>query len=89
VRCRLLGYPEHEKAYRFEEIKSGHVLVSRDARFMEDVLDGGRRSLDKDVATGKVSMRRTKFAKDILLSRQRLDQLRHTSNRYELQVLDS
>uniref|UniRef100_A0AAV1TPS2 Reverse transcriptase Ty1/copia-type domain-containing protein n=1 Tax=Peronospora matthiolae TaxID=2874970 RepID=A0AAV1TPS2_9STRA len=31
------------KAYRFEEIKSGRVLVSRDAQFMEDVFDSGRR----------------------------------------------
>ncbi|POM66197.1 Putative retroelement, partial [Phytophthora palmivora] len=44
VRCRFLGYSEHEKAYRFEEIKSGRVLVSRDAQFMEDVFDGGRRN---------------------------------------------
>ncbi|KAG6613804.1 Retrovirus-related Pol polyprotein from transposon TNT 1-94 [Phytophthora cinnamomi] len=43
VRCRFLGYSEHEKAYRFEEIESGRVLVSRDAQFMEDVFDGGRR----------------------------------------------
>ena len=38
-----------EKAYRFEEIKSGRVLVSRDAQFMEDVFDGGRRSYDEEV----------------------------------------
>uniref|UniRef100_A0AAV1TL77 CCHC-type domain-containing protein n=1 Tax=Peronospora matthiolae TaxID=2874970 RepID=A0AAV1TL77_9STRA len=31
------------KADRFEEIKSGRVLVSRDAQFMEDVFDSGRR----------------------------------------------
>ncbi|KAG4222626.1 hypothetical protein PC116_g28900 [Phytophthora cactorum] len=43
VRCRFLGYSEHEKAYRFEELESGRVLVSRDAQFMEDVFDGGRR----------------------------------------------
>jgi transposase InsO family protein len=49
VRCRFLGYSEHEKAYRFEELESGRVLVSRDAQFMEDVFDGGRRSYDQEV----------------------------------------
>ncbi|KAG2977372.1 hypothetical protein PC121_g23375 [Phytophthora cactorum] len=49
VRYRFLGYSEHEKAYRFEEIKRGRVLVSRDAQFMEDVFDGGRRSYDREV----------------------------------------
>lgn len=44
VRCRFLEYSEHEKAYRFETIETGRVLVSRDATFMEDVFDGGRRS---------------------------------------------
>uniref|UniRef100_H3H9T3 Integrase catalytic domain-containing protein n=1 Tax=Phytophthora ramorum TaxID=164328 RepID=H3H9T3_PHYRM len=43
VRCRFLGYSEHEKAYRFEELESSRVLVSRDAQFMEDVFDSGRR----------------------------------------------
>uniref|UniRef100_H3H767 Reverse transcriptase Ty1/copia-type domain-containing protein n=1 Tax=Phytophthora ramorum TaxID=164328 RepID=H3H767_PHYRM len=43
VRCRFLGYSEHEKAYRFEELESSRVLVSRDAQFMEDVFDNGRR----------------------------------------------
>ena len=42
VRCRFLGYSEHEKAYRFEEVDSNRVLVSRDAKFMEDTFDGGR-----------------------------------------------
>ncbi|KAG6616420.1 Gag-pol Polyprotein [Phytophthora cinnamomi] len=50
VRCRFLGYSEHEKAYRFEEIKSGRVLVSRDAQFMEDVFDSGRRNFDQEEA---------------------------------------
>lgn len=45
VRCRFLGYSEHEKAYRFEEVESGRVLVSRDAKFMEDTFDSGRRGL--------------------------------------------
>ncbi|KAG6590589.1 Gag-Pol polyprotein [Phytophthora cinnamomi] len=53
VRCRFLGYSEHEKAYRFEEIESGRVLVSRDAQFMEDVFDGGRRKYaTKEVVIG-------------------------------------
>ncbi|GMF72324.1 unnamed protein product [Phytophthora fragariaefolia] len=50
VRCRFLAYSEHEKAYRFEEMKSGRVLVNRDAQFMEDVFDGGRRRLDQEEA---------------------------------------
>ncbi|KAG6604645.1 Gag-pol Polyprotein [Phytophthora cinnamomi] len=53
VRCRFLGYSEHEKAYRFEEIESGRVLVSHDAQFMEDVFDGGRRKYaTKEVVIG-------------------------------------
>ena len=48
VRCRFFGYSKHEEAYRFEEIKSDRVLVSRDAQFMEDVFDGGRRSHDQE-----------------------------------------
>uniref|UniRef100_A0AAV1VDM7 CCHC-type domain-containing protein n=1 Tax=Peronospora matthiolae TaxID=2874970 RepID=A0AAV1VDM7_9STRA len=42
---KLCMTPEasNEKAYRFEKIKSGRVLVSRDAQFMEDVFDSGRR----------------------------------------------
>ncbi|KAF1316242.1 Integrase catalytic core protein, partial [Globisporangium splendens] len=43
TRCRFLGYSEHEKAYRFEDIASGRVFVSRDAKFMEDVFDDGQR----------------------------------------------
>ncbi|KAJ8542605.1 hypothetical protein ON010_g12207 [Phytophthora cinnamomi] len=40
-------------AYRFEEIESGGVLVSRDAQFMEDVFDGGRRKYaSKEVVIG-------------------------------------
>ena len=48
VRCRFIGYADHEKAYRFEEIKSGRVLVSRDAQLMEDVFDSGRRDYAQD-----------------------------------------
>ncbi|KAG6590646.1 Retrovirus-related Pol polyprotein from transposon TNT 1-94 [Phytophthora cinnamomi] len=52
VRCRFLGY-SGTKAYRFEEIESGRVLVSRDAQFMEDVFDGGRRKYaTKEVVIG-------------------------------------
>ena len=43
TRCRCLGYSEHEKAYRFEDVASGRVFVSRDAKFMEDVFDDGQR----------------------------------------------
>uniref|UniRef100_A0AAV1ULL7 CCHC-type domain-containing protein n=1 Tax=Peronospora matthiolae TaxID=2874970 RepID=A0AAV1ULL7_9STRA len=40
----------NEKAYRFEEIKSGRVLVSRDAQFMEDVFDEEEENVrDKDM----------------------------------------
>ncbi|CAH0517399.1 unnamed protein product [Peronospora belbahrii] len=42
IRCRFIGYSDHEKAYRFEELDSGRVLVSRDAQFMENVFDGGK-----------------------------------------------
>ena len=42
IRCRFLGYSEHEKAYRLEEVKTGRVLVSRDAKFMEDTFDSER-----------------------------------------------
>uniref|UniRef100_A0AAV1U2T2 Reverse transcriptase Ty1/copia-type domain-containing protein n=1 Tax=Peronospora matthiolae TaxID=2874970 RepID=A0AAV1U2T2_9STRA len=40
--CRFLGYSDHEKAYRFEEISSSRILVSRDAQFMEDTFDSGK-----------------------------------------------
>ncbi|OWY95848.1 Integrase, catalytic core protein, partial [Phytophthora megakarya] len=40
---QLNGVADHEKAYRFEELDSGRVFVTRDAQFMEDVFDGGRR----------------------------------------------
>ena len=40
--CRFLGYSEHEKAYRFEELSTGRVVVSRDAQFMEDTFDNGK-----------------------------------------------
>ncbi|KAJ8566600.1 hypothetical protein ON010_g6522 [Phytophthora cinnamomi] len=53
IPVRPSSYSEHEKAYRFEEIESGRVLVSRDAQFMEDVFDGGRRKYaTKEVVIG-------------------------------------
>ncbi|KAL7996846.1 putative integrase, catalytic core, ribonuclease H-like superfamily [Plasmopara halstedii] len=30
--CRFVGYSEHEKSYRFESIKTGRVVISRDAK---------------------------------------------------------
>ena len=42
VHCQFIGYSDHEKAYRFEEIRSGRVLVSRDAQFMENIFDSER-----------------------------------------------
>ena len=42
IHCRFMGYADHEKAYRFEEIKSGRVMVIGDAQFMENVFDIGR-----------------------------------------------
>lgn len=40
--CRLLGYSDHEKAYRLEGLSSRRILVSRDAQFMEDNFDSGK-----------------------------------------------
>ena len=51
ARCRFLGYSEHEKAYRFEEIQGGRVFVSRDAQFMEDSFDTGSRAYCYDQAS--------------------------------------
>ncbi|KAF1332517.1 reverse transcriptase, partial [Globisporangium splendens] len=42
VLCRFLGYSDHEKTYRFEELSSNRIVVSRDAQFMEDTLDSGK-----------------------------------------------
>ncbi|KAF1332324.1 Integrase catalytic core protein, partial [Globisporangium splendens] len=42
VLCRFLGYSDHEKAYRFEELSSSRIAVSRDAQFMEDTFDSGK-----------------------------------------------
>ena len=40
--CRFLGYSEHEKAYRFEDLSSGRIIISRDAKFMEDTFTSGK-----------------------------------------------
>ena len=40
--CKFIGYSEHEKAYRFEELSTGRVILSRDAQFMEDTFDNGK-----------------------------------------------
>ena len=31
---RFLGYSDHEKAYRFEDLSSERIVISRDAQFM-------------------------------------------------------
>lgn len=36
-------HSDREKAYRFKELESCRVLVSRDANFMENVFDTGKR----------------------------------------------
>ena len=41
--CRFLGYAEHEKSYRFEEVSTGKIKVSRDAQFKEDTFEDGVR----------------------------------------------
>ncbi|CAI5717293.1 unnamed protein product [Hyaloperonospora brassicae] len=43
VLCLFLGYSDHEKAYRFEELSSSRIVVSRDAQFMEYTFDSGKR----------------------------------------------
>ena len=50
VHCRFIGYSDHEKSYRFEEIRSRLVLVSRDAQFMGHLFDSGRRDYVPDEA---------------------------------------
>ena len=42
--CRFLGYSNHEKAYRFEKLSSGRLVVSRDVQYMEDTFDSGKRT---------------------------------------------
>ena len=43
--CRYLGYLEHEKAYCFEEISTRRIIVSRDAQFMDDTFENGKREI--------------------------------------------
>uniref|UniRef100_A0AAV1UA25 Integrase catalytic domain-containing protein n=1 Tax=Peronospora matthiolae TaxID=2874970 RepID=A0AAV1UA25_9STRA len=62
VYFRFIGYSEHEKAYRFEEIKSRRVLVSRDAKFMEDVSDMG----DAPKETQKMSLKVKKMRVQVI-----------------------
>ena len=32
--CRFLGYSEHKKTYRFEQLSTSRIIVSRDANFI-------------------------------------------------------
>ena len=49
--CRFLGYSEHTKSYRFEEVSTGRLTVSRDAQFRENTFDGGIREFSPDPTT--------------------------------------
>uniref|UniRef100_A0AAV1VK26 Integrase catalytic domain-containing protein n=1 Tax=Peronospora matthiolae TaxID=2874970 RepID=A0AAV1VK26_9STRA len=46
--CRFLGYAEHQKSYRFEEVSTGAIKISRDATFMEDKFDEGPRNYNDE-----------------------------------------
>uniref|UniRef100_A0AAV1TC62 Reverse transcriptase Ty1/copia-type domain-containing protein n=1 Tax=Peronospora matthiolae TaxID=2874970 RepID=A0AAV1TC62_9STRA len=46
--CCFLGYAEHQKSYRFEEVSTGAIKISRDATFMEDKFDEGPRNYNDD-----------------------------------------
>lgn len=46
--CRFLGYAEHQKSYRFEEVSTGAIKISRDATFMEDKFDESSRSYNDE-----------------------------------------
>ena len=65
--CRSLGYSAHEKAYRFEELSSGRVAVSRDAHFMEDTFDGDKRYFMTARWSNSVTMMRFLTEKNIAL----------------------
>ena len=52
--CRFLGYSDQEKAYRFEEISTCRIIVSREAQFMEDTFNNGKR---EPVTTKPVELR--------------------------------
>ena len=41
--CRFLIYAEYEKSYRFEEVSTEKIKVSRDAQFKEDTFEDGVR----------------------------------------------
>uniref|UniRef100_A0AAV1TGA3 Retroviral polymerase SH3-like domain-containing protein n=1 Tax=Peronospora matthiolae TaxID=2874970 RepID=A0AAV1TGA3_9STRA len=49
--CRFLGYAEHQKSYRFEEVSTGAIEISRDATFMEDKFDEGPRNYNDESST--------------------------------------
>ena len=70
--CRFLGYSDREKAYRFEEMSSTRILVSRDAQFMEDTFDSGKYAKTIDINTfeykplmKRIEMKTTTFNKTI------------------------
>ena len=44
----FLGYSDHEKSYRFNELSSSRILVSRDAQFIKDSFDSGKRVQSND-----------------------------------------
>uniref|UniRef100_A0AAV1TY05 Retroviral polymerase SH3-like domain-containing protein n=1 Tax=Peronospora matthiolae TaxID=2874970 RepID=A0AAV1TY05_9STRA len=46
--CRFLGYAEHQKSYRFEEVSTGAIKISLDATFMEDKFDEGPRNYNDE-----------------------------------------
>ena len=46
--CRQLVCTEHKNAYRFVETTSRCIIISRDARFMEDEFASGRRCYGED-----------------------------------------
>uniref|UniRef100_A0AAV1UEK1 Reverse transcriptase Ty1/copia-type domain-containing protein n=1 Tax=Peronospora matthiolae TaxID=2874970 RepID=A0AAV1UEK1_9STRA len=48
---RFLGYAEHQKSYRFEEVSTGAIKISRDATFMEDKFDEGPRNYNDESST--------------------------------------
>ncbi|CEG49028.1 retrovirus-related pol polyprotein from transposon tnt 1-94 [Plasmopara halstedii] len=46
--CRFVGYSEHEKACRFEDVKTGRICISRDTKFLENVFDSGSQDYFQD-----------------------------------------
>ena len=49
--CRFLGYAEHQKSYRFEEVSTGRITISRDAQFKENTFDEGARDYKGEMTT--------------------------------------